>query len=166
MKHFCYLLLFANDLRSDQLTSLIHISSFRIECNQRLIIDEWFGLFEHMIQEFAQRFFFSVFFFLFFVSSFASHFVFEHKESSFEGPNDKSNQMLCIQYVNLVCMKPSVDKFQSRIRIHDTANASLKKNPIDLSRISRNDKFCQECDSRKMPCNWTISKALTKSSRK
>lgn len=28
---------------------------------------------------------------------------------------------------------------------------------IDLSRISQNDKFA-ECDSRKMPCNCTISK--------
>lgn len=53
MKRFCYLCVIRQWFASRSIDFIANISSFRIECSQRLIIDEWFGLFEHTTEEFA-----------------------------------------------------------------------------------------------------------------
>lgn len=58
MKRFCYLCVIRQWFASRSIDFIANISSFRIECSQRLIIDEWFGLFEHTTEEFALFFFF------------------------------------------------------------------------------------------------------------
>lgn len=54
------------------------------------------------------------------------------------------------------------------VRIRDTQQMCFteRKEPLIYHAYLKTINFTRENDSRKMPCNWTISKALAKSARR
>lgn len=117
-------------------------SAFRIECIQRLIIDEWFGLFEFTTDEWHV-------FFLLFLFRFDQRISFKGKWQKHIGyPN------ICNQYNQLYAIYISF----AATMCQDASEKNTRTH-TDLSRVPQSDKFAV-CDSHKIPCNWTILKVL------
>lgn len=144
--HFCYYVHRSIDF--------VFISSFRIECRQRLIIDEWFGLFEFTLSKIVA---------VHCVRFFCLHWM--TKESPLKG-SDKSIfviQIFAFRYILCakdicVCLLKTGDSQQTEpeteeeIKITDTHTLIYH---AYLKAIN-----CVVWLTPNALCNWTISKAV------
>lgn len=155
-------MLFASDLRADQLTSLPTFHPFASNvANDWLLMNDL---------DYSNTRLKNLLFFSSLVLFFSVFFAFVQRESPFKGPVTKAYiryPNVCIQYVLGLCMRWTFCS-QSRVRIRDTQQMCFteRKEPLIYHAYLKTINFARENDSRKMPCNWTISKALAKSARR